>query len=489
MRARLERLMNNRATDVAVVTLILSSVALLLLEAVLPADHPLSSWAAEVGEGLTLLFCVELLLRFVAMKNRRRFLAFYWLDVLSVLPLARAFRIFRVLRILRLFRVGVLLNRRMLNMGNAVRRSRTELVSMVVVVLILVLAGTIAIHMAEGGNGPAFATLLSSGWWAVFAVAAQSPVTGMPQTALGNVITLVLMLGGMGFFAMFTGIVSAAMVQRLGRNLEVREMALEDLKDHVVICGWARMGQSVLEEFHHDPVFSKKAVVVVAEREQPPDVDPSVIDPSRFFFIQGDPTRVEVLREAGIDRASTAILIADKSLNRSDQDRDARTVLAALTVERLNPKIFTCVELLNRANYSHLGLAGVEEILVPDEHAGSVLATACRHRGIIALLDKILSSKDENRFFRVAVPPTWIGKEVRQLFGLLKELQNATLLSIERLAPSTDGRTSPTREIVLNPASSERLRDGDHLVLLSDREPTLGGRIETPMEPTPAPLR
>lgn len=114
---------------------------------------------------------------------------------------------------------------------------------------------------------------------------------------------------------------------------------------------------------------------------------------------------MEVLRQAGLERAAVAILLADKTVPRSDQDRDAHTVLAALTIEKINRGIFTCVELLSRENQSHLTLAGVEEIIVPDEYGGKILAAAARNRGIVCMLDELLTRERGNNFYKSALPP------------------------------------------------------------------------------------
>lgn len=44
-------------------------------------------------------------------RKKRRFWRNYWLDILAVMPMIRAFRLLRLLRILRLLRAGILLNR------------------------------------------------------------------------------------------------------------------------------------------------------------------------------------------------------------------------------------------------------------------------------------------------------------------------------------------------------------------------------------------
>ena len=51
---------------------------------------------------------------------------------------------------------------------------------------------------------------------------------------------------GLSFDVVFTGTVSAFMVERL--RAEDRKVDWDQLSDHVVICGWSSKGEIILEE-------------------------------------------------------------------------------------------------------------------------------------------------------------------------------------------------------------------------------------------------
>ncbi|MCI0513168.1 TrkA C-terminal domain-containing protein, partial [candidate division KSB1 bacterium] len=156
--------------------------------------------------------------------------------------------------------------------------------------------------------------------------------------------------------------------------------------------------------------------------------------------------------------ADIAILLADKSLPRSDQDRDARTILAALTIEKLNPRIYTCVELLNRDNDSHIKMIGVEEIVVGDEYSGNIIAASARNLGIIPILDELLTSKYGNQFYKVPVPAPWLGKNVGEVTNLLKTQYGAILIALAR---------SQLKKNLVNPPAEMQLEPEDQLVLIA----------------------
>ena len=307
MRKRIEAFINHPITDLCVATLILSSVALLVLEATLPVSHEMFELMELAGHALTGVFIVELMLRFLGLPNRKRFLRMYWVDVLAVLPVTRPLRILRVLRLLRLFRLGTLINRRLSVLGATFRQGAQELLTVGVVVLIVVLAGAIGMNLVERNHNQAFESMGDSTWWSLYALVAGEPVLGTPSTFIGRVLALFVMLCGLGFFAIFTGIISAAMVSRLSSRMEVKEMALEDLYNHIIICGWNRVAIRVLEELQADVKLRSTPIVLVAELESPPDLGPLAIIQDRLFFVRGDHTKVDVLQKAGSERAKIAI--------------------------------------------------------------------------------------------------------------------------------------------------------------------------------------
>ncbi|HOX47276.1 MAG TPA: ion transporter [Myxococcota bacterium] len=467
-RKRLDELMNHPVTDAVVMVMILASVALLLFEVSVEESHWLFEPAEILGHVFTGLFALELLLRFLGMPSRRRFLRMYWLDLLAVLPVVRTLRILRVLRILRLFRAGAMAHRRMALLDQAVRQGGTELLTVVTVVLVVVLTGAIGMNLVERGVNPEVGSLGDSIWSAMYTIVAGEPQLVSPRTTPGRFITYLIMLGGLCFFAMFTGIVSAAMMSRMKSGMEVKVMALDDVKDHVVMCGWNHEAIQVLEEFQADPHWRDKPVVVVAELEALPDLAPHGIRQERVLFVQGDYTRVDVLQKAGVERAAIAILLSDKTGQRSDQDRDARTVLAALTIEKLSHKIFTCVELRNRDNMPHLAMAGVEEVVVASEYAGRIIAAASRTRGIVSMFDELLTARWGNQIYKADVPAEWIGRKVGWVHQELKEQHKTLLMALER--HDIDGT-----HMQVNPDAGDMLAMGDQLVVIAEHFPAVLG--------------
>ena len=468
LRSRLSRFFAHPGTDVAVAALIVLSVVLTVFEASCAAGsrEELQFFIAETI--ITCIFIVELSLRWYAARSTRVFFREYWVDVLSILPIIRPLRILRILRVARLVRVGIIFTRRGRRMASLIHESLIENLMVFGVLLGFLLLGAVGMLVAERGN-PEFGSFSHSTWWSLFTLMAGEPVGANPTTTAGRFITATVMIGGFTLFAMFTGVISAIMVTRLRNQWEARDMELHELRDHTIICGWNRSAVTIIQEIQRDPKTRTMHIVLVAELEEPPAFASWGCSIELLYFVRGDYTSTAVLQKAGIERAAATVLLADKSLPRTDQDRDARTLLAALTIEKLKPGIFTCAELLRRENIEHLAMAKVEEIVIGDEYMGHLIAHSSRTRGLIKIVDELLTASRGNQFYKIALPAHLSGKTFFEALIDIKKTHNSILVAVE------SSRADGTRELSTNPPNERVLDAADSLVLIASSDPGSAG--------------
>ncbi len=456
LRLRVDRFLHHPITEMVLLLLIIGSVLGMLAELTMEPSQWLT-WISAGGQGITALFVVELSLRFWVARKKSRFFSRYWLDILAVVPLIRPLRFFRVLRVLRLFRAGVLINRQASGFGGPFRGSRRgEFMAMLVGSLVLVASSADVLRYAEQGN-PDLSTFEDALWFASMSLVGGEPIGAEPMTELGRWVTLFLMLGGMTLFGVLVGAVSAAMVRRLSAGLEEHVMDLDELRHHTVVCGWNRSAPTVLRElFVVDP---GRAVVLVTESKGIPEDVPEDIPHQALYHLQGDHTKISVLEEAGVREAANLILLRDELIPRSEQDRDARTVLAALTAERMAPGLYTVAELHDGQSQEILEMAGVEEIVVGDWYAGVIIGSVARNRGLVRVLDEILTAEG-NRFHTVPLPPSYVGRTVKDVHHQLFVDHRAVLVA---LVHDQDGGRHPD----VNPPPDQIMDAGDAMVVLA----------------------
>ncbi len=162
---------------------------------------------------LTILFTIEYVLRLSCVRRPLRYAFSFWgvIDLLSILPSyvtifvgpsSRSFVILRSVRLLRVFRVLKLW--RMMDeadeLGLAIWRARNKIIVFLVVVLVAVtISGTLMYHIESiqsGEQASQFTSIPQAMYWAIVTMTTVGYGDVVPQTAVGKVISAILILLG-----------------------------------------------------------------------------------------------------------------------------------------------------------------------------------------------------------------------------------------------------------------------------------------------------
>ena len=206
-------------------------------------------------------------------------------------------------------------------------------------------------------------------------------------------------------------------------------MDWEDLEGHLIVCGWNRKAEIIVREYDAARKGDPMPVVVIArfDGQQPKIADDMR---KRVLFLDDDFTKISALEKANVAKASTCVVLSDTARGRSERDADARTILAALTVEKLNPKVYTCAELNRREYAQHLSLGAVDDFVVGGEHSAFLLAQAALNRGTLNVFNELLSYEYGHKFCRIDVPAEYVGKTFVDAFVDMKQKKNVTLIAV-----------------------------------------------------------
>jgi voltage-gated potassium channel len=418
--------------QLSIAGLIVAWTGLTVTEIAIGEQSEAGRWLRWVSTALGLLFAGELGLRWMAAPSSRRFWRDHWLDVVavaSVVPgLAVQFpatRLFRLLRVLRLFAIV----RRLPSIGGlAKRKTARRSLALAAVVALSAITATAALLAFESDKNPELSSFGQAFWFSLYSIFATQPTPDAPITLGGRIVSLILIFVGLSTFAVFTGTVSAVVTQRL--RMEGANVEWEDLDNHIIICGWNRKAEIIVREAFIARKDDPMPIVVIAKLE---GATPYIADPAlraHVQFLNDDFTKVAALEKAGVKRASTVVILSDTEKGRTERDADARTILAALTVEKLNPKAYTCAEINRREYAQHLKLGKVDEYVVSGEHSAFLLAAAALNRGVMNVFNELLSYEYGNKFCRSVVRKEWVGKTFFDVFVELKRDKNVILIAV-----------------------------------------------------------
>lgn len=376
--------------------------------------------------------------------------------------------------------------------ARALRRERFFLIAPLTLGVILI-ASFGAFYFEHGEDASSIRSIWDGVWWAFVTICTVGYGDKVPLSDGGKVIGIILMISGIGLLSMLTATVASVLVEQKmkeGRGLEsVKE------KGHVLICGWNNHTEEVIRGLLSEK--RKADIPIVLINELPVDeIDGlrSKYGKHNLRFLRGDFVHEDVLVRANVGRASFAVIMADFSGSHPRERSDDRTILAALTIKSLAPKIKAIAELLDGENKPHLRRANVDEIIVRGEHAGSLLASAINSPGLSKVFSGLLGPSEGGGLLRrEEIPKHFIGRTFEELsthcrtrhrsilIGFLKETKgvrvedvlsdDASAIDIfirEKLKESKKNlfRKEDTLKVMINPESDYIIKADDHAVLL-----------------------
>jgi voltage-gated potassium channel len=133
----------------------------------------------------------------------------------------------------------------------------------------------------------------------------------------------------------------------------------KNMDEHVVVIGYGTKGRSAVDTLINNGL-SKDAIVVV----DPSNTALGEAHADGLAVVTGDATRREVLRRAGVARASQVIITTD---------RDDSTVLSVLNVRQLNPNAYVVAAVREADNVPLVRQSGADSVVTSSDAVGRLL--------------------------------------------------------------------------------------------------------------------
>ncbi|MFQ5610782.1 MAG: NAD-binding protein [Anaerolineae bacterium] len=241
----------------------------------------------------------------------------------------------------------------------------------VVLLIIVALLGTLGYHMLEGwapleGLYMTIITMTTIGYGEI-----------KPLSESGRIFTIILSLASVGIAGYTISAVAAFIVegdfQRVVQRQKMGKQIVK-LNDHIVLCGAGRVGMQIATEFH-----KTRTPFVVIEHDS--EVIEDVLRLGDIPYIQGDATKDQVLRLAGIERARGLVATLND---------DVENVFVTLSARSLNPSLRIVARLTDEENSEKLLRAGADEIVSPNAIGGMRIASIMIRPSVVNFLDEML---------------------------------------------------------------------------------------------------
>ena len=224
-------------------------------------------------------------------------------------------------------------------------------------------------------------------------------------------------------------------------------LGVKKLNNHIILCGYGRNGSRAAEE-----LLNEKKPFIIIDRDVEV-IKQKLASKENILYLQGEATDDEVLKLAGVERASAIITTLPK---------DADNVFVTLTSRELNPKIKIIARASEPSSESKLYRAGATNVVLPDVIGGQQMAQLITKPEVIQFIEMLsgvgelklkldeISYNDLKNDFK--------GKTLRDL-----DLRNRTGATIIGFKNDTQG-------FIINPDPDLKIEKDDVLILLGSKE-------------------
>ncbi len=276
-------------------------------------------------------------------------------------------------------------------------------------------------------------------WWSIVTITTVGYGDKYPVTIGGRIIAIILMLTGIGIFGAVTATIADLTID-LRKRREQGKLPVK-FKDHIIICGWCKKTTEIIKQITNE-AFNKK-IVLIANIDNNPYGNNNDI-----HFIQGEIDSEDILLKAGIMEADRVII-----LNEDNDDRS--TVLAALTIENLNPDIYSIAEVNKKENRKHFENANVDEIIVNEEVNARLLVRSAFYPGTSRIIKDLISNEDSNEIYMFNSKKEDLKFTFLEIVSNYFQNENILIFAVKR-----------NNEIIINPSPDFELAEKDKFVYI-----------------------
>ena len=305
---------------------------------------------------------------------------------------------------------------------------------------VLVVMGTCGYMLIERWS------LLDSAYMAVITLTTVGFREVRPLTTAGTLFTMALALGGV--FTLFysaTSVISSIVRGDLQVFLEGRrvEQKLAQLRGHIIVCGYGRMGRAVCHE------LVSAGIPFVAIDNRPESMEGFELPGA--VALHGDATDDELLRRAHIDTARALVAVVGS---------DADNLFITMSARLLNDRLFVVSRAADETSETKMLRAGANRVVSPYTIGGFRVAQAVLRPNVVDFVE--LATRTEHLELNIEeaqitsnsrlAGATVQGSRIRDQLGVI-------VVAIKKT----------TGHMIFNPPAETVMEAGDIVIMLGRR--------------------
>ncbi|MGB2813878.1 MAG: potassium channel protein [Dehalococcoidales bacterium] len=328
-------------------------------------------------------------------------------------------------------------------------KSRQRLLRVIILLLGVILAGTIGYIVIERWS------FFDALYMTVITISTVGYEEVHPLSNGGRIFSSALIVGGVGIMlysatALVQYIIEGHFPNIFGRR-RMKEK-IEQLKGHIILCGYGRVGQEAAKVFESEGV----AFVIIDENEE---TIAKAIE-NGYLSLHGEATNDDILKEAGMQKAKGLVAALDS---------DADNLYLTLSAKVVRPELFVVARGSNEESEAKLKRAGADRIILPYRIGGRRMALLTLRPLVVDFIDTTMHSRKGELILenvKVTSESPLAGTTVKEGLGCCGAM---AILAVRK----KDDKLIP------NPPEDTLLEADDELVIIGTREQLrmVGGQV------------
>jgi voltage-gated potassium channel len=316
-----------------------------------------------------------------------------------------------------------------------------ELIRLLIIVLTVAFGFGTVMYFIEPET---FKSFLNAIYWAIITTSTIGYGDFAPHTAIGKIVTMLLVFIGTGFVIYFFSQLASSAVTRQNAY-QKGELAYTSGHHHLIVVGWnERSRETITNMLKAQPQLG--IVIVDHTLKQNPFNDENI------HFVRGNPFEDQTLEKASIQYAQSILITADQNAN--ELQGDMNSIMTLLAAKGLKPSIHAMVEILTPEQFENAKRAGADVLIESTTLTSLFMVNSTRTFGNGEAFKTLL----KQQLTIVSLPEAYSGKTFLSCSSELLA-QGKLVLGIKR-----------GEEFVINPVPKTEVYKSDQLVVITSQD-------------------
>ena len=252
-----------------------------------------------------------------------------------------------------------------------------ELTILLMAVGFVVFIGGVIIYVFEAYNNPNIETIFDAIYWSLITISTVGYGDITPITDEGKILTMVLIIVGIGFISFSTSIIASAFTEKL-QELKADSVfrIIKKMNDVHLICGFSNEAEILAEKFKRENID----FVIV-------DKDENKIQKANlkgYITLKGDITQKTFLNVIDFNKVSKIFVLTNNDISNA-------FIVLSVKMYSKNSEIIALAN--DEKNVNKIKKAGANWIVVPSTVTALLTAEYIGHPITFEVIDAILTEK------------------------------------------------------------------------------------------------